>query len=233
MSDNKESKQTTSQVEKVVNEIIDELIRGELHPGDRLLTEPELSKKYGVGRNSVREAIKELQAFGVLYIKRADGTYVEDSYSPKLLDPMLYSLILHSHEWDQFVQLRSVIDIGTLFVALENPEVQDIVPKLNDILASINEEVHNEQPDIDKLLDEDLKFHQEITKTIHNSQIETVNDYIVRISIPSRRESIQKWLRDGKQDTFVDLHRQIIDVIEKRDTERIVEVIKDHYVYWK
>ena len=118
-------------------------------------------------------------------------------------------------------------------VALENPEVQDIVPKLNDILASINEEIHNEQPDIDKLLDEDLKFHQEITKTIHNSQIETVNDYIVRISIPSRRESIQKWLRDGKQDTFVDLHRQIIDVIEKRDTERIVEVIKDHYVYWK
>ncbi len=233
MNDNKEIKQSTSQVERVVNEIINELICGELHPGDRLLTEPELSKKYGVGRNSVREAIKELQAFGVLYIKRADGTYVADSYSPKLLDPMLYSLILHSHEWNDFVQLRAVIDIGILFVALGNPEVVEIVPKLKTILDYMDKEIHKKEPDIEVLLDEDLKFHQEITSTIHNKQIETVNDYIVRISVPSRKESIHKWLDLGKQDTFVDLHRQIIDVIGKRDTSRIVQVIKAHYVYWK
>lgn len=84
----------TSAVDYVVDCITNEIISGELHPGDRLLTEPELSAKYGVGRNSVREAIKQLQAFGILFIKRADGTFVTDSYQQPMLDPMLYSLIL-------------------------------------------------------------------------------------------------------------------------------------------
>ena len=62
------SENKKSAVDLVVDRITNEIISGELQPGDRLPTEPELSAKYGVGRNSVREAIKQLQAFGILYI---------------------------------------------------------------------------------------------------------------------------------------------------------------------
>ena len=120
------SENKKSAVDLVVDRITNEIISGELQPGDRLPTEPELSAKYGVGRNSVREAIKQLQAFGILYIRRADGTFVTESYQQPMLDPMLYSLILKKRDWNDFVQLRAVIDIGTLQVALENPEVVEI-----------------------------------------------------------------------------------------------------------
>lgn len=222
-----------SAVERVLDEIVNEIIRGELRPGDRLLTEPELSQKYKVGRNSVREAIKQLQAFGVLYIKRADGTFVADSYDRRMLDPVLYSLILRAHDWQDFVQLRAVIDIGTLHVALHNPEVTQVVPRLQALVDEMDREMHRPEPSVDRVLELDLAFHTLIAGTIHNPQIDSVTDYVTRLTVPSRRETVQKWIESHDEDAFIDLHRQIVDVIQTRDSARIAQVIEAHYINWK
>lgn len=223
----------TSAVDFVVDCITNEIINGELHPGDRLLTEPELSAKYGVGRNSVREAIKQLQAFGILYIRRADGTFVTESYQQPMLDPMLYSLILKKKDWNDFVQLRAVIDIGTLQVAMENPDTAEVVPKLRKLINEIGEEMRKESPSVDRILELDLEFHRSIAQSINNPQVDTVTSYIARMTVPSRRETVQKWLDSNGVEEFLDLHRQFADVIEKKDTARIMQVVKEHYVLWK
>lgn len=222
-----------SAVQHVLDEIVNAIIRGELAPGDQLPTEPELSQKYGVGRNSVREAIKQLQAFGVVYIRRPDGTFVADSFTRKMMDPLLYSLIFKKKDWDDFVQLRTVIDIGTLYVALADPEVICIVPYLRDIVNKMEEEISREDPDVDKLCELDFAFHSRISNSIKNPQVESVNDYVTRLTVPSRREAIVRWISDDERDLFVSLHRQIADVIEKRDTTQIVRVVEEHYIKWK
>lgn len=222
-----------SAVDYVVECITNEIINGELHPGDRLLTEPELSAKYKVGRNSVREAIKQLQAFGVLYIKRADGTFVKDSYAPPMLNPMLYSLILKKRDWSDFVQLRAVIDIGTLHVALRNEDVVEVVPRLRELIRQTEEEMRKPEPSVERILELDLEFHNEIAKTIHNPQIDTITSEIVKLTVPSRRETTEHWIRSGQMERFVELHSQIADVIEARDMSRIDQVVTDHYVLWK
>lgn len=227
------SARKTSAVDLVVNGIIDSIIKREIRPGGKLPTEPELSKEYNVGRNSVREAIKQLQAFGILEIRRADGTYVADSYNNHMLDPMLYSLILQEHDWQDFVQLREVIDIGTLRVALSDPGVVKIVPALEGILLQMKSLLEQEKPDIDGVLRLDLEFHSDITKTINNPMVTTVNNYVTLISIPSRRKSVEKWIADNKSETFIALHQQLIDVIATRDAGRIEQAVTAHYVYWK
>lgn len=229
----KEKKTKKSAVSYVVDCITNEIICGELHPGDRLLTEPELSAKYGVGRNSVREAIKQLQGFGILYIRRADGTFVTECYQQPMLDPMLYSLILKKRDWNDFVQLRSVIDIGTLQVALESPEVERVVPRLFELIEETGKEMRREEPSVERILELDMEFHRSIAQTIQNPQIDTVTSYIGRMTVPSRRETVQKWLDRGQIEEFLDLHRRIAEVIEKKDASRIVQVVKDHYVLWK
>lgn len=222
-----------SAVDYVVDRITGEIISGELHPGDRLPTETELSEKYGVGRNSVREAIKQLQAFGILFIKRADGTFVTDSYKQPMLDPMLYSLILKKKDWSDFVQLRSVIDIGTLYVALAKPDVVQIVPRLTELVKETAEEMHQPEPSVDRILELDLEFHRTIAQTLSNPQVDTVTSYIAKLTIPSRRETVQKWLDDGETERFLELHMKIVDVIAERNTSRIVQAVEEHYVYWK
>lgn len=83
-----------SVVDKVTDGIVSGIISGRFQPGSKLPTEVELCREYEAGRNSVREAVKKLEANGVIYIKRADGTFVSESYNQKLLDPMLYQIIL-------------------------------------------------------------------------------------------------------------------------------------------
>ena len=88
-----------SVVDSVKDWITDQLICGNMSPGDKLPTENELCAHLGASRNSVREAIKQLEAYGVLYIKRAEGTFVSSSFDVKMLSPVLYSLILQENSW--------------------------------------------------------------------------------------------------------------------------------------
>lgn len=119
-----------SVVDRVVDGIVSGIISGEFQPGSKLPTEVELCRQYEAGRNSVREAIKKLEANGVVYIKRADGTFVSETYNQKLLDPMLYQIILKKNSWKDFVQLRAVIEIGTLNVILENDPDEEKIRNL-------------------------------------------------------------------------------------------------------
>jgi len=46
--------------------------------GNKIPSENELSRQYGISRMTVRQAVKELISEGYLYIKRGEGTYVKD-----------------------------------------------------------------------------------------------------------------------------------------------------------
>ena len=74
-------------VQIVIDRISGAIIDGELRPGDKIPTEPELSAMFNVGRNTVREAIRILVAYGVLEIRRAEGTFVCDGFSPQIINP--------------------------------------------------------------------------------------------------------------------------------------------------
>jgi GntR family transcriptional repressor for pyruvate dehydrogenase complex len=63
----------------ILNMITDNIISGTLKPGDKLPTEIELAESLGVGRNSVREAIKMVSSFGAIEVKMGSGTFIANS----------------------------------------------------------------------------------------------------------------------------------------------------------
>ena len=149
----KQKNAVKSVVDQVMDGIISQIIDGTLHPGDKLPTEMELCKQFGAGRNSVREAVKKLQAYGILYIKRADGTFVSENYNQKMLDPMLYSIILQKNSWQEFVELRSVIDIGTLNIIIQRNDITSFLPDLYRTFGELSAEMHSPEPSVDKVLE--------------------------------------------------------------------------------
>ena len=60
-------------VQRIIAEIRDKLVKGSLHPGDRLPPEDKLAEQFGVGRTSLREAMKALSALGVVEVRRGEG----------------------------------------------------------------------------------------------------------------------------------------------------------------
>ena len=228
-----EMNQAGSVVDQVINGIINQIISGELRPGDKLPTEPELSQEFGASRNSVREAVKILQGYGVIYIKRADGTYVSERYNQRMLDPVLFSLLLQEKSRNDFVGLREMIDIGVLNVVIQRKDISAFLPKLYLTFGELSAELHSEAPDIDRVLELDNRFHYELAAAAQNPMIETIVEYINRLTLPGRMEATRNAVESGDIDHFIDLHRRMISVIENRKVEEIVEVVNDHYVYWK
>ena len=72
----------TRQIEKLI-------LRGILRPGERLPAERELAEKLGVSRPSLREAVADLQAKGLLSTRAGAGVYVADvlgsAFAPALI----------------------------------------------------------------------------------------------------------------------------------------------------
>lgn len=222
-----------SVVDKVVDTIVNQIIHGELAPGDKLLTEMELCEKTGAGRNSVREAVKKLQAYGIVYIRRADGTYVSENYNQKMLDPMLYNLILQKNSWKDFVELRSVIDIGILHLIVQRKDITKLIPKLYGMIGQMSAELHSENPSVEKVLEFDMGFHTLIAEAGDNPMLGTIMEYITRLTLPSRYQTTEKVIKSGEIAEFIQLHMQIVSVIENCQSEKIVETVQNHYVYWK
>ncbi|MDF2614142.1 MAG: FadR family transcriptional regulator [Clostridia bacterium] len=221
-----------SVVERIVNQITEAIIKGELKPGDKIPTEVDLCESFQVGRNSIREAIKILEAYGVVYIKRAEGTFVSDSYNQKMLDPMLYGIILQKDSAEEIIVLRKVIDIGILQVAIQRLTDEQLAV-ITDYLNRLEYETNKEAASVEKILEADLNFHMAITMAIDNELLASMYNYVDRITIPSRTHAIELILKTGERKSFIELHRQLLDLIKNKDLEKIERTVSEHYVFWQ
>ena len=62
--------------EQVQEQIYHYILETPLEPGSKLPNEFELGEKFGVGRSTIREAVKLLVSQGILEVRRGSGTYV-------------------------------------------------------------------------------------------------------------------------------------------------------------
>lgn len=215
----------------VFNTVISAVSSGELKPGDRLPSELELSQSMGVGRNTVREAIKILEAYGVVAIRRPEGTFVSDSYSQKMLNPMLYGFLLRKQDCNSLIEMRGALEIGTMFIACRSATPQDFaVPE--SIIEDMTGEIHRESPSVDELIEYDRRFHCCIVEITGNPMIRDVTEYITELTIPSRKRATEMVLREGTIDSFIKKHCDMLDVLRKGDCGSIEKVVMNHYEYW-
>lgn len=70
------SRETVSKL--ITTKLIGRIIDGVYPVGSRLPTEREIAEEFSVTRNVVREALKRLEALGLVDIRRGSGIYVED-----------------------------------------------------------------------------------------------------------------------------------------------------------
>ena len=116
-----------SVVQTIVDSITKAIIAGDLKPGDKIPTEMELAESFGVGRNSIREAIKILVYYGVLEIRRAEGTFVCDGFNKIMIDPMVYGVILHqSQDYVNLMELREMMEVGVMRLAIAKYNENDL-----------------------------------------------------------------------------------------------------------
>ena len=101
----------------VLDSIQDSIRDGEFRPGELLPSEREMSERYGVGKSSVREAIKMLQVLGVVESAQGKGTYLKESIGPQILRPLLLDMMLQRSNAEELYEFRLMFERAYLPLA--------------------------------------------------------------------------------------------------------------------
>ena len=209
--------------EIITRRITDALLRGELKPGDKIPTEMEFSEKLKVSRNAVREAVKGLAAFGVLEVRRSEGTFVVKEYNQKLLDPLLYGLILSDHSIKELLEFKLGIAASLLYLAILNAseeEIRELRRRGEAFRAVMRENPVN----IDQAYEASLTFNKYLSGMTHNCMQERLGEIVDQIATFTRRKAIEVSIERGMPEVLPDNYLEEVALLERREKESVANL---------
>jgi|YNPMSStandDraft_1061717.scaffolds.fasta_scaffold05505_1 GntR family transcriptional repressor for pyruvate dehydrogenase complex len=214
-----------SVVNIVVDKIKEKLLNGEIKPGDKLPSEVELSEKLGVGRPSIREAIKMLKALGIVEVKHGDGTYIAKSINENAINPLIFSLIFQHGDSRDLLELRNFFEVGYTKLAIEKMNDDDL-RNIEEALERHEEAVISER--FDELGDREIEFHRAILNATKNPLVIRIGYTILELLKPSIERTTKIFAKRAVED-----HRRIFEAIKEKDPVKVEEAIGKSYEVWK
>lgn len=163
-----------------------EISSGELNPGARLPTEQELSEKFGVSRNVVREAIAQLRADGMIEARQGIGAFVlapEQRASIRIDGEALRE----GQNMERLFELRCILEAESAALAAERRGEGHL-----DAIKAALDRMSGEERWEEGSIDADLLFHREIARATGNSYIHTFISFVceqIRRSIYYARQT--------------------------------------------
>ena len=218
-----------SVVQRVIDTITASIIAGRLKPGDKIPTELEMSETLGVGRNSIREAIKILGYLGVVEIKRADGTYVCEGFSDSMIDPMTYGMILHrSNDYNSLMEVREMIEVGIVRLAMFKYSEEDLA-LLKERLDPLGEEIRKGIDNVDVAFEADDAFHDAVCAMGHNPISDRLNRIVRVLTHTMRYSSVRNMIGTGRGEELYAAHENIYRMLEEKNDSGINDLIRGTY----
>lgn len=211
--------------EKVVDEIKDSIQRNELKAGDKLPSELELSKIFGVSRSAIREALRILELSGLIVIKLGvkGGSFIgQIEQHKKLREYLSDHLKLGNITIVQLTEARYWVETMILDIVGQKISKKDLV----NLRASAEnaEKLFRESRSIEKHY-ELWNFHQILAAITKNSilidTLSSINEILcyMMLKIETSRPMTESALR---------VHRELVDLIEQGKIEEAKKINKKH-----
>ena len=220
---------SSNAVQQIIDAFTKALLEGSLRPGDQIPTEVELSEKFGVARNTAREAIKILVAMGVLEIRRPVGTFVCSGLTEPMISPLLYGVILgRSDRSVELMDLREIMEIGTMMTVIRNASDEEI-STLSAPLSDLGEACRREGPSIDEVFQKDDLFHEAVMGLAHNRMVEKIAATVRTMTYDMRHESVARMLETGRAEELYLAHEKLYRLLRSRDVDGVYRETRSTY----
>lgn len=210
---------------QLVLESIQASIRdGEFRPGETLPSERALSERYGVGKSSVREAIKMLQVLGVVESAQGKGTYLRESVGHQILRPLLLDMMLHDSTAKELYELRLMFDKAYIALASSKAsgDQKERARKAFEHFCHMQGRSHAEAERYD------LEFHTAMLEATGNQLIIKIGTLIMELCRPyiSRSNLIS-------DDDVVENHKKILEIFCSGDTAGLDEAVEKSLIIFR
>ncbi|MBO3750246.1 FadR family transcriptional regulator [Streptosporangiaceae bacterium NEAU-GS5] len=153
--------QRASLVDQVIDQLKEQITTGSWQMHAKIPTETVLAEHLGVGRNTVREAVRALTHAGLLECRQGDGTYVRAT--SELSGAMARRL--RTAEQLEILEVRRALEVEAARLAATRRTEGDILA-LEHALARREQAWNAGDPDV--FVEADLAFHVAVVEATHN-----------------------------------------------------------------
>lgn len=200
------------------------LARG-LGSGDPLPTETELVEALGVSRNSIREALKALQALDIVEIRHGYGTYVGRLSLDPLADGLTFRA-LHDigrdlRSMEEILEVREALEAALIRRVAETVPEEDLVA-LDEVTRRMNERAKAG----DTFAEEDREFHEILYRSLNNA---LVTQLLRAFWDVFHRVNHRLGVTDPNPVLTARRHRAIVTALRKRDVARAEHAMAEHF----
>lgn len=193
-------------------------------PHSKLPSENELAKMFGVSRVPVREALRVLEAGGLIESKQGGGSFVKDVQLVSMLEPVTFEVV-EVKEVYELLEMRSIIETEAAGLAAVRHTAEDL-QRIEKALEAFRTTV----TDLQLVGDEaDYLFHQEIIYASHNRFLIQVIENMKDLYLGSLSYSLKKNLGiPQKRERVYNEHARIYEAIKCRDAKLASQYMKEH-----
>lgn len=206
--------------DKIIDQIKGLISRGDLKPGDRLPPERQLAEQFKVSRNYVREAIKQLELYGILTTKPQSGTVVS-SLGVRSLEGFIRTAIGNKQEFADLIEVRRLLEIQGARQAAERAGSSQ-----KEAIGRAHGTFLKEAREGGGAVEEDLAFHLAIADASGNPVLRTFLGIITPDIIGRTRES-GSWTK-GRIVQARKEHGEICRAILAGEGEAAARAMSDH-----
>ena len=197
--------ETSTNYKKIVDDVLDQINHGQLQKGDKLPTELCLATKFDVSRTCVREAIKSLEAMGIVQSIQGSGSYITNTPELSINRPICALFALSNGTLENVLDLRIVLETDVCRDIIRNATDEEIAR----VCALADYDYISTPLDQQSVLDS--QFHNALMRMSHNALIKYI--YTAITSFPhSPNLTTQKFKFQLILDIFRTLHIPFINI---------------------
>jgi len=207
----------------VTHEVIEYIRRkiadGTWKEGEPIESEHKMAETLGVSRSSIRLAIRNFIAEGVLESIRGKGTFLKSTTYMKNTGPFAKEIVC---SFLDLLQVRAAIEPECAALAAERATPEDV-----DALNALLKEMKTNENDPVKCSKYDLEFHCIIGRLTGNVFFEKILRQMFETYFDI---FVSNHYRHGPESAFY-YHKRIIAAIRKQDAKTARKVMRDHLLH--
>lgn len=206
---------------QIVADVREAVFSRHLAPGDFLGTEKDLSARFGVSRIVARDALRTLEALGIVEIRMGKGGGARIAHgNPRLFaEALAVQLDLAGVSAAEIMDVQRAVETLGAELAAEHATAADIA-KLRQLLADAEASI----ADLDAFTRLSRDFHLAVAEASHNRVIVVQLLSLEHISWPRRNATATPKLARH----IIDTHSKLVDFIEMRDASAARALMNDH-----
>jgi GntR family transcriptional repressor for pyruvate dehydrogenase complex len=210
--------------ERIARQIKDTILSGAIKSGDRLPPERELVERFQASRISIREALKNLEASGLLTIKPGSGVFVSELNSKLMSESLASILRIKKVSMDELAEARMILEPNIAKLACDRVTPQDLQKLEENIAGALAVIKSNVSARV-----KNIEFHSLLAESTRNS----VLTLTVKTLLDVLQEMSSEIVDDSPQNVeiasqTVRHHKKILEALKEKDAEKVFALMRNH-----